>query len=51
MRADGRKHPLYRAIKIAWWALALYLSASVLIGVIRGTFIDPPAPPPKSGTP
>lgn len=35
----GRKHPLYRAIRAAWWVLAIWLSAAVLIGVIRGTFV------------
>lgn len=35
----GRRHPLYRAIRAAWWVLAIWLSAAVLIGVIRGTFV------------
>lgn len=34
----GRRHPLYRAIRAAWWVLAIWLSAAVLVGVIRGTF-------------
>lgn len=38
LRELGRKHPLYRAIRTGWWVLAIWVSAAVLIGVIRGTF-------------
>jgi len=55
IRAAGRRHPLYRAIRAAWWVIAIWLGAAVLVGVIRGTFIDgpakrPPAPPGTSST-
>lgn len=40
----GKRHPLYRAIKIAWWVVAIWLSAAVLIGVIRGAFVTGPVP-------
>jgi hypothetical protein len=45
MPSPGKRHPLYRAIKIAWWVLAIWLSLSVLLGVIRGTFVTGPVPP------
>jgi hypothetical protein len=44
----GKKHPLYRAIKFVWWTVALYLSVSVLVGVIRGTFFEPDPRPPAA---
>ena len=34
----GRRYPLYRAIKITWWIVAIWVATAVLIGVIRGTF-------------
>jgi len=49
MTSPGKRHPLYRAIKYAWWVLAIWLSLSVLLGVIRGTFVTGPVPPAETG--
>lgn len=38
----GRQHPLYRAIKLTWWVVAIWLAGAVLFGVIRGTFVTGP---------
>jgi len=46
----GKRHPLYRAIRAAWWVLALWLAGAVLFGVIRGTFVTGPAPEVKPPT-
>lgn len=43
-RALGRRHPLYRAIRAAWWVLAIWVAGAVLVGIIRGTFGPGPAP-------
>ena len=37
-RALGRRHPLYRLIRLSWWLLALWLGTAIFIGIIRGTF-------------
>jgi len=42
----GKRHPLYRAIRLTWWVVAIWLAATVLIGVIRGTFVTGPVPAP-----
>lgn len=46
IRAAGRRHPLYRAIRATWWVIAIWVAGAVLVGVIRGTFIDGPATKP-----
>jgi len=38
LRELGRRHPLYRAIRAAWWVLAIWVSGAILVGIIRGTF-------------
>ena len=44
----GKRHPLYRAITLTWWIVAICLASAVLIGVIRGTFVTGPVPAEKS---
>lgn len=40
-----RNNPLFRLYKLVWWIVAIWLSAAVLTGVIRGVFVTGPVPP------
>lgn len=39
-----RNNPLFRLYKLVWWIVAIWLSAAVLTGVIRGVFVTGPVP-------
>lgn len=41
----ARNNPLFRLYKLVWWIVAIWLSAAVLTGVIRGVFVTGPVPP------
>ena len=40
----ARNNPLFRLYKLVWWIVAIWLSAAVLTGVIRGVFVTGPVP-------
>lgn len=40
----SQPNPLFRLFKLVWWLVAIWLSAAVLIGVIRGVFVTGPVP-------